>query len=95
MLELLKQRADAGLRTVVCDANGDGSVEELLSRTPTGSTAVLGLRFPSSRSGRLRFARRQCDDLGLPRTMARGTENIEPWGYAVLAELERRRTDED
>jgi hypothetical protein len=91
LLALLALRSEAGRHTVVCDASGDGSVEELLARAPIGSAAVLGLRLPSSRSGRLRFARRLCQTLDLPRTLAQGTEALEPWGYAAVAQALREK----
>lgn len=87
---LLQEREARGLRTVVCDARGDGSIDALLGALPAGSAVVLGLRFPNSRSGRLRFARRCCDQLGLDRGAASGTDLLEPWGYAeVIAALEQ------
>jgi hypothetical protein len=79
--ELLRLRAEAGLRTCVCQDDADGSVRLLMDRLPSGSYAVIGLRFPKGERGRLRFARRACDELGLPRIAARGTDLIEPWGY--------------
>lgn len=79
--DLLKQRADAGLRTCVCQDDADNSVGMLMERLPSGSYAVIGLRFPTGTRGRLRFARRVCDELGAPRTLARGTDLLEPWGY--------------
>lgn len=94
LLLLLETRRVAGLRTVVCDGTSDGSVEELMARAPAGTTVVLGLRLPTSRSGRLRFARRLCQTMDLPRTMARGTDALEPWGYAeVAAELRRKAAE--
>jgi hypothetical protein len=79
--DLLRLRAEAGLRTCVCQDDADGSVRLLMDRLPSGSYAVIGLRFPKGERGRLRFARRACDELGLPRTAARGTELLEPGGY--------------
>lgn len=92
LVSLMREREARGLKTVVCDVRGDGSVEALLGALPAGMAAVLGLRFPNSRSGRLRFARRCCDQLGLDRGAALGTDLIEPWGYAeVIAALEKRQ----
>jgi hypothetical protein len=92
LLRLLERRRAANRQTIVCDVSGDGSVAELLARAPAGTTVVLGLRFPSSRSGRLRFARRLCDTLEVPRTMAKGTDALDPWGYdAVAVEIKRRK----
>lgn len=91
--ELLQGRCKDGLRTVVCEAQADGSIDALLRGLPVGKVAVLGLRFPRSRSGRMRFARRCCDELDLPRTAAHGSDAVEPWGYAeVVAFLHAKRT---
>ncbi len=89
LCELLYARSDAGFRTLVCQGTSDASVEELMGRMPAGSLAVIGLRFPKGSRGRLRFARRACDELAIPRTAARSTDLIEPWGYArVMAALQ-------
>lgn len=79
---LLCARLDAGRRTLVCQSDRDGSVHLLLDVTPAGSVVVLGLRMPTGRRGRMRFARRMCDRMGLPREAARGTGVLEPWTYA-------------
>ncbi len=90
--ELLAHRSDAERMTVVVEAESDGSAAALMSRVGVGECATLGLRFPSSRSGRMRFARRYCDELGIERSMARGTDQISPWRYeAVIAELVKRK----
>lgn len=95
--ELLRERNSKGLKTLVCQPDHDGSVNLLMDQVEPGSTVVLGLRFPKGRRGRLRFATRQCERMGLPKTAARGTETIEPWGYAqVKAYLDDwRRTHGD
>lgn len=86
--ELLRARVEAGRRTVVCQRDTDGSVSELIGEMPLGSLAVIGLRFPVGQRGRIRFARRVCDDLGLPRERATGAELLDPWGYdEVLAAI--------
>jgi hypothetical protein len=86
--ELIRERAKAGRRTLVCQSDEDCSVEVLLGEMEAGSTAVIGLRFPKGPRGRLRFARRMCDDLGLSTERARSTEAMEPWGYeAVIGHL--------
>ena len=93
LCELLHARSRAGLTTVVCQSVEDCSIEVLMPRMEPGSLAVVGLRFPKGERGRLRFARRACDELDLPRTAARGTELIEPWGYAqVIDSLRVQRT---
>lgn len=90
LVELLRKRAEARRRTLVCQNAEDGSIETLLGAMEAGSLVTIGLRFPKGPRGRLRFARRVCDELGLPRSAARGTETLEPWGYAAVREhLER------
>jgi len=89
LCELLYACSDAGVRTLVCQGSSDASVEELMGRMPAGSLAVIGLRFPKGTRGRLRFARRACDGLALPRTAARGTDSLEPWGYAQVMDALR------
>lgn len=81
LLALLAARSAAGLRTVLVDLREDGSSDALMSHLPAGSAALLALRFPKGTPGRLRWARRMCDDLGLPRTYAAGTDQMEPWTY--------------
>lgn len=86
--ELLRHRAEAGLRTMICQPDHDGSVNLLMDEVEPGSTVVLGLRFPIGRRGRARFASRICDKLDIPRSAAKGTETLHPWGYAqVIATL--------
>ncbi len=90
--ELLRARVAAGRRTVVCQRDTDGSVSELIGEMPLGSLVVIGLRFPVGQRGRIRFARRVCDDLGLPREHATGAELLDPWGYdEVLAAIRNGR----
>jgi hypothetical protein len=82
--ELLLARAEAGRRTLVCQSDDDCSIDVLMAAMETGVMAVVGLRYPKGTRGRLRFARRVCDDLHVPRTAARGTDLLEPWGYAMV-----------
>ncbi len=89
LAELLGARAERGGRTVVIQCDADGSALEIIPRMAPGSVVVVGLRFPGGARGRLRFARRLCDELGVPRSRARGTELIEPWGYPAVAEALR------
>jgi len=79
---LLHSRVEEGKLTVLCQ--GDGSTQGILVTLPVGVVATVGLRFPASRSGRMRFARRLCDEYGLPRTYAKGVASIEPWDYAAV-----------
>lgn len=92
--ELLRRRLEAGRRTIVCQSDSDGSVQELIKSMEPGSLVVIGLRFPKGVRGRRRFARRICDRLGLPRSAARGTEQIEPWGYEpVIRSLHEKKQE--
>jgi hypothetical protein len=84
LLELARIRATAGRRTVFCQVETDGSIEELISLTEPGSAAVVGLRFPTGRASRLRCARELCDAHGLPHEVADGSEALEPWRYDRL-----------
>ncbi|MBN2799605.1 MAG: hypothetical protein JXX28_10695 [Deltaproteobacteria bacterium] len=85
LCELLTLRAEAGLRTVVCQADRDASIHLLVGALAVHHYVVLGLRLPVGRRGRMRFARRMCDKLGLEHGAARGTADIEPWSYAAVA----------
>jgi hypothetical protein len=94
LISLVRSRARKQLQTVLCDVSADGSIERLMERMAAGSMVVLGLRFPRSRSGRMRFARRQCVAMGIAPSLARGTDAIEPWGYdEVIAALAAKRDE--
>lgn len=82
--ELLRIRADAGRRTVVCQADTDASVHLLLERFEAGRCATIALRFPSSRRARLRAAERLCVQLGVPVRHARGTASTPDWSYRAV-----------
>lgn len=87
--ELLRERCAAGLRTVLVEGPvGDGSVELLMDAVAPELRATLTLRFPLE-GGRMRFALGVCEDLGLPRELARATLEVDPWCYrAVRQRLE-------
>lgn len=89
--ELLALRCDAHRRTVVCEQVADGSAAALMDSVPSGCLATIGLRVPESRSGRMRFARRCCDELGLPRSEATGTDSLDPWCYSAVLDALRER----
>ncbi len=91
--ELVVRRAAAGQRTVLCQRDSDGSLDELIAVLRPGSSVVLGLRFPAGKRGRMRFARRVCDALGAPRAAARGTDQMVPWRYDRVIEVIRRWPD--
>lgn len=90
LVELLRARLEARRRTVVCQSDNDGSAEALIGAMEAGSLVVIGLRFPKGKRGRLRYARRVCDELEIPREAARGTELLEPWRYDRVADHLRR-----
>ena len=78
---LLRLRVEAGLRTVLVEGQvADGSVEILMDAVPPEHRVTLTLRFPVE-GGRLRFAQRVCEKLGLERALARRTLALEPWSY--------------
>jgi len=84
LAELAQRRAEAGARTIFCQADADGSIEELIAAMEAGSAVVVGLRFPTGKRARLRCARRICDELGFPRDAALGSESLDPWRYDRL-----------
>ena len=88
--ELVEQRARTGRRTVLCQCDSDGSIDELIAVLRPGSSVVIGLRFPKGKRGRLRFARRVCEEVGAPREAARGTDQMDPWRYDTVVEVIRK-----
>jgi hypothetical protein len=84
LLELCALRAASGLLTVVCQAEADGSVEEIIRLCAPGAAVVLGLRFPKGARSRRKTALQLCEQLGLPPAAAVGTEALEPWRYDLL-----------
>ncbi len=84
LAELAKLRAESGHRTLFCQADSEGSIEELIAAMEAGSAVVIGLRFPTGKRARLRCARRICDELGFPRDAALGSECLDPWRYDRL-----------
>jgi len=84
LVELAQTRATAGARTIFCQADADGSIEELFAAVEAGSAVVIGLRFPNGKRARLRCARRICDELGFSRDAALGSDCLDPWRYDRL-----------
>jgi hypothetical protein len=80
---LLRVRSGGGRRTVICEANSGTSMEDLMGAVHPGYRATVVLRFPVGR-GRLRFALRVCNELGLSADYAKATEDLEPWTYAAV-----------
>lgn len=96
LYELLNERIRNGGRTILVQSDADGSVELLMGKMETGSLVVVGLRFPQGPRGKLRFARRMCGELDLPRDAARGSQHIQPWRYArVITYLEKKKIDNE
>jgi hypothetical protein len=87
IVELLRARGTLGRHTVVCQADTDCSIDLLIAAAPRGTLALVGLRFPKGKRGRLRFARRMCDEKGIDRIAARGTDQIAPWRYDRVIEV--------
>lgn len=84
--ELVRHRVEAGLRTVLVEGPvADGSVGILMDAVSPEQRATLTLRFPVE-GGRVRFAQRICERLGLERALARSTLSIEPWCYQAARE---------
>lgn len=91
LVELATTRAAGGLRTVFCQRTADGSAEALMGALPSGSTAVIGLRFPRGRRARVAIAERRCSELGIDEALARGAHDLDPWSYDALDEFLRSR----
>lgn len=89
LVNLLEDRADRGLKTVICENQEDGSSAMLQRALAPGRLVTVALRFPRSRSGRMRVARRIASEMGLPKSAARGTDALEPWCYARVVEALR------
>ncbi len=90
LAELVRHRIAQGKRTAICQSDCDGSAHLLIEPIGLGQVVLVGLRYPKGRRGRKRFAARCCDELGLPRLAARGTEAIDDWSYeSVLRYLAR------
>jgi hypothetical protein len=82
--ELIRARCEARLRTVLVEGPvGDGSVELLMDAVDPELRATLTLRFPMD-GGRLRYAVAVCEELGLPRELARATLELQPWCYLAV-----------
>ena len=78
--DLVRRRAGGGRRTWVVEAKSGSSMENIMAAVHPGYRATLLLRFPVGR-GRLRFAKRICDELGIAGVHARSTVDLEPWTY--------------
>ena len=91
---LLRLRAGSDRRTWVVEATSGTSMEPVMSAVHPGYRATLVLRFSIGR-GRLRFAKRVSEEMGLNKTLAAKTTHIEPWSYdAVRQSLVRLMASE-
>jgi len=77
---LIERRTKNGLRTVVCQGDGDDSVLLLADGMDEQSRVTLNLRYPEGR-GRVRFAHNVCEQLGLDVRIARTVQPDDPWTY--------------
>lgn len=84
--ELLRGRAERGLKTVVVQGQADGSVSLLFGPVPCHHRASVLLRFPVGR-GRRRHVLRACADRGVPFARAREAVAFEPWTYRRVAQF--------
>jgi ABC-type glutathione transport system ATPase component len=86
LAELLALRGASRRRTSVVQARDDRSVDALMACMEPGRMVVIALRFPKGKRGRLRFARRLCEERGLPVSAAAATPRLEPWTYRHVAD---------
>lgn len=90
--KLLRDRADAGRRTVVCQGPSDGSVTLLYAPVPLQQRASVLLRFPVGK-GRRRYVKERCEALGLLPSQVRGLRDLDPWSYAGVEAVLLRRPE--
>lgn len=80
--DLLRARAESGLRTVFCQGPNDESVTLLYPEVPLELGATLLLRFPVGR-GRKRYVAERCRARGIRDcSLAKPAVLMEPWSYA-------------
>ena len=89
--DLFHARAGGGRHTILVDTARGNAVQTLMGVMRPGRASVIALRFPTSRRVRLRYARKVCEEMGIPHEMASGSTQIEPWSYGEVREwlLER------
>jgi hypothetical protein len=80
---LLRERAEGGRRTVLCEGRADGSVTRLYATLPLHARATILLRFPVGR-GRRNHVRNRSELLGVPWEHARPLAALEPWSYGAV-----------
>lgn len=84
--QLLRDRAAAGRRTILCQGGVDPSVTLIYGQLPLTSRATLLLRFPVGR-GRRRYVVQRCHERGIPFPEARAAVTMEPWSYAAVEHM--------
>lgn len=80
---LLRERALAGRRTVLCQGGPDTSVTLLYPAVPHALRASVLLRFPVG-SGRRNHVKARCADRGISFNAARDAVTMEPWSYEAV-----------
>jgi hypothetical protein len=80
LISLIRERSDAGLRTVICQKGDDDSILLLCDELSDNTRVLLNLRFPTG-GGQTRFAGKVCDELEIHRRHARELVISEPWTY--------------
>lgn len=80
---LLRERAAAGRRTVLCQGGPDTSVTLLYGMLPPGLRASVLLRFPVG-VGRRRHVMNRCDQRNLDFGAAREAVSLDPWSYELV-----------
>ena len=90
---LIRERSGRGHRTVVCQGDGDDSVLLLVEESEVQNQVTLNLRFPQGR-GKIRFAARVCEELGIDRRYARLVQPEDRWTYLkVIRALKKVQRD--
>jgi hypothetical protein len=95
LVDLFHAREGEGRRTVLVDTANGNAVQTLMGVLRPGRASVIALRFPISRRARLRYARKLCEEMGLPEEEARGSPCLEPWSYADVREWLRLREEQE
>ena len=90
---LIRERSSRGNRTVVCQGDGDDSVLLLVQESEVQNQVTLNLRYPQGR-GKVRFAARVCEELGIDRRYSRVVQPEDHWTYLkVIRALKRIKRD--
>jgi hypothetical protein len=82
--ELVRDRCDTGRKTIICEGSTrDGSISLLMDAVEPEKRATVMLRFPVG-SGKRRFIRILCRNMGLDLCHVPSLVNIVPWSYAAV-----------